>query len=82
MIWLCNLLEELSFPQGESSLLYEDNQACVVMVNNHVFTGHIRNFCVKMNWLCQQVTDKLVKFQFVYSRNNVADIFTKILALG
>ena len=51
------------------------------MVNNHVVTGRNRHFCVKMAWLRQQVADKLVKFEFVASRNNVADIFTKVLAL-
>ena len=34
-----------------------------------------------MAWLRQQVADKLVKFEFVASRNNVADIFTKVLPL-
>ena len=49
------------------------------MVNNHVVTGRNRHFCVKMAWLREQVAAKVVRFVFVASRNNVADIFTKIL---
>ena len=50
------------------------------MVNNHVVTGRNRHFCVKMVWLREQVAGKVVRFVFVASRNNLADIFTKILA--
>ena len=33
-----------------------------------------------MAWLREQVAGKVVRFVFVASRNNLADIFTKILA--
>ena len=49
------------------------------MVNNHVVTGRNRHFCVKMAWLRQQVADKVVRLVFVASKNNVADLFTKVL---
>ena len=42
-------------------------------------TGRNRHFCVKMAWLREQVSGKIVRFVFVTSRNNLADIFTKIL---
>ena len=79
VLWLRNFLIELGFPMSRPSSLYEDNQACVAMVNNHVVTGRNRHFCVKMAWLREQVAAKMVRFVFVASRNNVADIFTKIL---
>ena len=82
VVWLRNFLCELGFEQAGPSLLYEDNQACVAMVNNHVVTGRNRHFCVKMAWLRQQVADKLVRFKFVASRNNVADLMTKLLPPG
>ena len=61
-------------------MLYEDNQACVSMVNNHIVSGRNRHFCVKMAWLRDQVASKVVNFVFVSGKNNVADIFTKVLA--
>ena len=79
VLWLRNLLHELGFPQHSPSRLFEDNQACVAMVRNHVVSGRNRHFCIKMAWLRQQVADKIVVFEFVASRNNVADILTKIL---
>jgi hypothetical protein len=80
LLWLRNFLAELGFAQSGPSLLYEDNQACVAMVNNHVVTGRNRHFCVKMAWLRQQVSDGVVSLVFVASRNNLADIMTKILS--
>ena len=79
VLWLRNFLRELGFVQQAPSLLCEDNQACVVMVNNHVVTGRNHHFCVKMVWLRQQVADKLVRFEFVASRNNVVDLLTMLL---
>ena len=75
-----NFLAELGFLQDLPSQLFEDNQSCVVMVNNHVVTGRNHHFCVKMAWLRQQVADKVVCLVFVTSRNNVADLFTKVLS--
>ena len=49
------------------------------MVANHVVTARNRHFCVKMAWLREQVASKVVKLVFVSGKNNVADIFTKVL---
>ena len=82
LLWLRNFLAELGFPQLQPSKLFEDNQACVAMVSNHVVTGRNRHFCVKMARLREQVANKIVSLVFVSGRNNVADIFTKVLALA
>ena len=75
------MLTELGFPQSAATVLYEDNQACVTMINNHAVTGSNRHFCVKMSWLRAQKRDGIVVFTYVASKNNVADILTKILAV-
>ena len=80
VLWVRNMLAEIGFPQSQPTVLYEDNQGCVAMVNNHVVTGRNRHFCVKMAWLRGQKRNGVVVFTFVASKNNVADIFTKILA--
>ena len=49
------------------------------MVSNHVVTARNRHFCVKMAWLREQVSSKVVALVFVSGKNNVADIFTKVL---
>ena len=79
IIWLRNFLHELGFSQSLPTVLHEDNQACVAMVRNHVVTARNRHFAVKMAWLRQQVATGSIKLQFVASKKNLADLFTKIL---
>ena len=55
IIWLRNFLTELNFPRLAPTTLYEDNQACVAMVKNHVVSARNRHFAVKMSWLREQV---------------------------
>ena len=79
VVWLCNLLREIGLPCSGPTPIFEDNQACVVMINNHMVTGRNHHFCIKMVWLRQQVAARSLRFQFVASKFNVADIFTKVL---
>ena len=71
---------ELGFHMDDPSELFEDNQSCVTMVNNHVVTCRNHHFCVKMVCLREQVVGKVIRFAFVTSHNNLTDIFIKILA--
>ena len=80
VIWLRGLLQELGFRPRGPSIIREDNQACVAMIRNHAVSGRNRHFCLKMSWLRQQVQNGIVEFRFVASKNNVADIFTKVLS--
>ena len=79
IMWLRGLLREIGLPCTAPSPVFEDNQACVAMVKNHMVTGRNRHFCIKMAWLRQQVSCGQMRFCFVPSKHNVADIFTKIL---
>ena len=51
------------------------------MVRNHIVTGRNRHFAVKMTWLREQVACNFIKLVFVASKKNIADLFTKVLAL-
>ena len=79
VIWLRGLLKELGADCAAPTTIYEDNQACVSMINNHSVSARNRHFAVKMSWLREQVNSKAITFVFVQSKNNLADIFTKVL---
>jgi hypothetical protein len=79
VVWLRNVLRDLSFPQSSPTIIYEDNQACVAMIRNHSVSGRNRHFCIKMVWLREQVANNVVSFRYVPSKHNVADIFTKVM---
>ena len=48
ILWLCGLLEELVFPQRSPSLVCEDNQATIAMINNHLVSALNRHFCIRV----------------------------------
>ena len=61
------------------SIVHEDNQATIAMMSNHLVSARNMHFCIRMAWLREQSAAGIVKFTFVKSQENVADIFTKIL---
>ena len=81
ILWLRNFLAELGFSQSAPSELYEDNQACVAMVNNHIVSGRNRHFCVKMAWLREQVTSGVVVFVFLSLAKITSQIFSPRFSL-
>ena len=79
VLWLRGLLRELGFTLNSPSIVHEDNQATIAMINNHLVSARNRHFCIRMAWLREQAAAGVVKFAFVKSQDNTADIFTKIL---
>ena len=79
VVWLRGLLLELGFSLTAPSVLLEDHQACVSMIRNNSVSGRNRHFAVKMAWLRDQVSSKILAFVFVPSKHNCSDIFTKVL---
>ena len=79
VLWLQGLLGELGVLLDSPAVIYEDNQACVAMINNSSVSSRNRHFAVKMCWLREQVSNKRIIFKFVASKNNLADTLTKVL---
>jgi len=79
VLWVRGVLSELGFSPTTPATVLEDNQACVTMIRNSSGTARNRHFSVKMAWFRQQVEQQTLAFKYVASKNNLADIFTKIL---
>ena len=79
VLWLRGLLKELGLTITAPTIIYEDNQACVSMINNYSVSSRNRHFAVKMAWLREQVINKNITFVFIPSNNNLADTFTKVI---
>ncbi len=77
-VWFKRLLTELGFSQG-CITLYEDNQACIALSKNpedHKRTKHIQ---VNYHVLRDNVKNKLIKLEYIASKYQLADLFTKSL---
>ena len=82
VLWFRGILDELSLLPSDASAVFEDNQACVRMIQNQSVSARNRHFCIKMHWLREQVSNGRVVFHHVTSADNTADIFTKVLPAG
>ena len=78
VMWLRGLLHEIGF-DVPATPIHEDNQATIAMIKNHIVYGRNRHFCIRMAWLREQAAANVVVFKYVNSKDNIADIFTKIL---
>ena len=79
IVWLRNTLNELQVPQVEPTTIYEDNQACIHMATNKMITGRNKHMELKQHYVRSLVQSKAVKLQFIGTKQQRADIFTKNL---
>ena len=72
-------LHELGLLSTGASKVMIDNRASMDGVNNDKNARNSHYMGYKISWLREQVADLLVHFEHVKSKNNIADIFTKII---
>jgi hypothetical protein len=78
IIYFRQLLLELGFPQEEPTIIYADNTSIITLATD--FSGnHKRVNITRINFLIEQVRDRVVFFTHVGTKDNVADILTKLL---
>ena len=78
-IWWRQFLQELGFPQN-TTVLHEDNQACILLSKNpqsHSRTKHIQ---IRYHFIREKVLSEEVSLQYVKTKDQLADMFTKNLA--
>ena len=73
-------LKELDILRLGASSVLTDNKASMEGVQNDRNHKGSHYMGYRLSWLREQVADLLVRFEFVDSKSNVADIFTKVLS--
>ena len=70
------MVYSLNFTQ-ESTIVYEDNAACIFMAKNPQNSKRTRHIQVRYHWIRQHLENKSFKLQSCKTENQLADIFTK-----
>ena len=79
VLWLCSFLQELRSAPDDPLILNCDNQGVITLAKDnkfHVCTKHI-DMCY--HFICKAVEDGKVVVQYIPTRDNISDIFTKPL---
>jgi hypothetical protein len=76
-----HLLEEISLPATKPIEVNSDSSSTIIMVGKNAYSSLRRHFHPRRHALRTWQQDKLIKFEHVPGDYNVADIFTKVLAV-
>jgi transposase InsO family protein len=78
LLWSRSILGELGFNQEEAIVIHEDNNACIYAAHNSHYKK-MRHVDVRLMFLKELIAEKVFVFQRVASKDNIADIWTKVL---
>jgi hypothetical protein len=80
-LYLKNLLTEMTVWCQDSILLREDNGACIKMANNPMIGRRSKHIDLKYHFVKERVSNGDIRLEWVPSKLNTADIFTKALPM-
>ena len=79
VVYYRQLLEEFGHIQGEPTILWEDNQACIAQSKNPVHHKRCKHILIKYHYLRQLTANKIVRLEYIVTKNQLADALTKPL---
>eukprot|EP00253_Pinus_taeda_P013485 PITA_13485 len=81
-IWIHKMLFGLFGQALIPSVIYSDNQSCINLMENPVFHDRSKHIEIKYHFIRDYVQKGVVKLEYIFTNEQVADIFTKALPLG
>jgi hypothetical protein len=82
IVFLRNLLCELGFPQKSATVLYEDNQSAIHMVNGRGSFQKSKHVNVKYHYTRDLIKKGLIDVVYCPTKEMRADVLTKGLTRG
>ncbi|GMF31467.1 unnamed protein product [Phytophthora fragariaefolia] len=79
VLYIRQLLLELEYEQEETRI-FEDNQACIAIAENPTQHSRKKHIDVRYHFIREYVRAKSIVLEYVASKSNTADTFTKGLA--
>ena len=80
VICMKQTLEDLLVKYEDLIVISHDNTSAINISRNHVMHSNKKHIPIKYHFLRDQVSQKVVKLEFVDTKEHIVDIFTKPLA--
>lgn len=80
LLWLRRLVTEIGFPPNVEMNLFYDNKAAIDISHNPVQHDRTKHVEVDRHFIKQYHEAKIIRFHFVKSENQLANIFTKAVS--
>ena len=82
IMYLRQLLEELGSPQTAATLVHEDNKPAIFIATNPATTAKSKYIALRYHFVRDAVKDKVIRLQYTESKQQRADLLTKIIEHG
>ena len=80
VIWLRNLLEKLSYPQCEATLLHCDNNKTVNFTHDSHSHLCIKHIDIQAHFIRNQANNEIINVVRILGKENPVDVLTKVLS--
>lgn len=80
LLWLKRLLIEIRFEHSSKMDLLCDNKAAIAILHNPVQHDRPTRVEVDLNFIKENLEDKIIRFPFVNSEDQLADILTRVVS--
>ena len=78
-VWIRMLLSELNVSPSDATLIYGDNEPALALIDNPIISPRTKHILVAFHYSREQVELQELRFQYISTKEMVADIFTKSL---
>jgi hypothetical protein len=82
LIWMKQTLEDLQVKYDHPILLNCDNTSAINLSKNPIMHSKTKHIPMKFHFLREQVSQKIVKVEYVDTKEHIANIFTKPLPIS
>ena len=79
IVWLKHLLKGMKEEITKPVILYCDNTSAINIFKNLVMHAKTKHIAIKYHYVRELVEDKEVKMEYIHTKEQIADIFTKPL---
>ena len=79
VVWLKQLLKGMKEDITEPMIIYCDNTSAINILKNPMIYTKTKHIAVTYHYLRELVQDKIVRMEYVYTKEQLAKIFTKAL---
>ena len=79
IVWLKNLLKGMKEEITKPVILYCDNTSAINISKNPVMHEKTKHIAIKYHYVRELVEEKQVKMEYIHTKEQITDIFTKPL---
>eukprot|EP00253_Pinus_taeda_P010509 PITA_10509 len=79
LLWMKEALKDVNIGTNQPITIYCDNTSAISLGKNLVMHSKTKHIPIKYHFLCEQVAEQNINLEYINTKEQIADIFTKPL---